>query len=376
LTHNIFEDKLEKSDGFTKTGGPRPCGGYFWGESPVVYGQPYAKERSLKRNSNKRPPALLFGIAAIAAAISLGLAGCPSSSDPSPKVEEYKSSQGGKTYILKITDGSSYVLTITESGGASLTNRGTVGSVEGGEIVLIPDEGLPITVAVANGQMTGIAAEDGSISVTDEGGDAKTETTPGQVAPAHPLLGVWTGCIPGSFMTITVSPGNTWSGGPGSNYFSGTYALSGNTATLYSDGFSNDGSNQEVGTAALNSDGSMTIRLGDNTPVPGTYIFANNSSVSSSLSGTWRGTAQGAPMTLVVPMSSPTWTATITGVGEFIGIYIMSGSNTATMYSADFDDSAAAQKIGTGTVNSGGNTMTVTLDQNTGASGSYTLTKD
>jgi hypothetical protein len=136
---------------------------------------------------------------------------------------------------------------------------------------------------------------------------------------------------------------------------SGTYTLSGSTATLYS-------GSDKFGTAVLNGT-TLTVTLA-NPSYGGPYTFTKSGSNSGnngdngSSSDSIAGTYTGAPGTLIV--TATTWT--LSGMS---GTYTQSGS-TATLRSG-------GTTIGTAVLS--GNNLTVTLNAASGAAGTYYFTK-
>jgi hypothetical protein len=175
------------------------------------------------------------------------------------------------------------------------------------------------------------------------------------------VTGTYTGTIQGYSATLTVSSAAWNLAVPGAGiYESGTYTLSGSTATLKV-------GTTTVGTSSL-SGSTLTVTLNSSSSYPGTYTLTKGSSSGtgdgSNVTGTYTGMVQGYSATLTV--LSGAWTLVVPTAGIYeSGTYILSGS-TATL------------KVGTTTVGTSslsGSTLTVALNSNSSYPGTYTLTK-
>jgi hypothetical protein len=200
----------------------------------------------------------LFFTGLISLLLVMFFAACPMDSDDGSKVDKYTSTgSDGKTYVLEITDGKTYVLTIKDTDGKTVTSSGTVESEAGGEIILKPTTGDNITVAVPDGQMTGIAvAGGGEISVTDEEGETVTVTPPEEVESKDDPK-------PDTSGGGSVSETNAqvyWADGK-------QYTGNGTVRVLY---WPEDGPSEVVGTVGTVTGGKLTLNL--TSSIPSRYL--------------------------------------------------------------------------------------------------------
>jgi hypothetical protein len=137
----------------------------------------------------KKP--LMFGIAAVALAVGILFAGCPTDGggEESPPSVAYTGVDGsGNIYRLDISGGAkdeaeagdAYVLTITYPDKSTKTSRGTITAVTGGSMVLKPSSGEVFTVTISGG---GIGSITGEIAV--EGSDTPVQP-PAGISPTKP----------------------------------------------------------------------------------------------------------------------------------------------------------------------------------------------
>jgi hypothetical protein len=194
----------------------------------------------------------------------------------------------GNTYKLSITkntgkaaftpeSGDSYTLTITYANGTTKTSTGTVASNSGTELVFAGATSFTVTIT-SSGTMTKI---EGTITLDDK----TTVAAPGAVTPqqsaptpaANPFAGTswkWEGTEDGKTYKMTLSFGtdNTVTAfqgmvPPSPNDFtvSGTYTVSGNTATITVDG--------QISTATIS--GNVLIFIGVTGGDPLTFTRVN-----------------------------------------------------------------------------------------------------
>jgi hypothetical protein len=185
----------------------------------------------------------------------------------------------------------------------------------------------------------------------------------GNGSSSSSITGVYTGTINSASATLTVNSGSWVLAVPLAGvYETGTYTLSGNTATLKS-------GNATIGTATLNGT-NLPVTLNAASGYQGTYSFTKSSDSDGngdgggSITGEYTGTIEGAPATLTVNSGSWTLVVPVASINE-TGTYTLSG-NTATLKSGN-------TTIGTATLN--GTDLTVTLNAASGNEGTYTFTK-
>jgi hypothetical protein len=172
--------------------------------------------------------------------------------------------------------------------------------------------------------------------------------------------------------TLTVSSSGWTLSVPSVPYSaSGTYTLSGSTATLRAEG-------TNIGTATV-SGNNLTVVLNNNSYFPGTYNLTkstggnntggtNTGGDSVSVTGTWTGTFrfEGANYSGTLTVSSSGWTLSVPSASySASGTYTLSGS-TATLRADGYN-------VGTATVS--GSSLTVVLNNESDFPGTYSLTK-